>query len=70
MALRHSRNYNTKPDKQSDKVLTKPDHSVLFIRGLPREVHNQFKAFCARRGESMNSMITILIREAIRKEQA
>lgn len=55
--------------KQSDNVVRKPETTVFFIRGIPIEIRNEFKSFCAKRGLSMNKMITRLIRKAIKEDQ-
>lgn len=42
---------------------------ILYIRGLPIEVHSRFKAMCAKRGISMQKMITRLIKKALEQEK-
>lgn len=41
---------------------------IIFIRGIPDEVKNQFKAYCARRGISMTTWVTKQMREALRAD--
>lgn len=42
--------------------------AVLFIRDLPRDVKDQFKAWCARRGITMTDQITNMMKELIRED--
>ena len=42
---------------------------ILYIRGLPVDVKDQFKAACARRGLSMTERIEELIRLDIKPEK-
>jgi hypothetical protein len=41
---------------------------VLYIRRIPRDVKDQFKAHCVRRGWSMSWKIEQLMREVLKKE--
>lgn len=42
---------------------------VLYIRRIPRELRDAFKAYCYRRGVTMNHMVTTMIREVVAKER-
>ncbi len=42
--------------------------STLYIRHVPREVKDHFKAYCAKRGITMADMVTEMMREKIRKD--
>lgn len=41
---------------------------VLYIRGLPADLKDRFKAHCAQRGVTLTEMIHTLIAEAIAVE--
>lgn len=41
---------------------------VLYIRSIPRDVKDQFKAWCVLRGVSMTEQIEQLMRDTIKKE--
>jgi plasmid stability protein len=41
---------------------------VLYIRGLSRDLKDQFKAHCARRGKSMTEKIEELIRQTLKED--
>lgn len=43
--------------------------AALYIRDLPRDVKDQFKAHCARRGTSMTKRIEELMRGAIKADR-
>lgn len=46
----------------------RPREGVLYIRSIPRDVKDQFKAWCARRGTNMTAKIEDLMRETIKQD--
>lgn len=42
--------------------------SVLFIRPVPRELKQKFKAHCAAAGKSMTEVVMDFMRRAVAKE--
>lgn len=42
---------------------------IMFIRNVPEELKNQFKARCARRGVQMNERIIQLITAEVEREK-
>lgn len=40
--------------------------ATLFLRDLPREVKDAFKAHCARRGKSMTETIVQFMRQTVK----
>lgn len=52
--------------KTKPPPLTKP--AVLFLKDVPGETKNQFKAWCARRGVTMKDAIVKFMRETVSKE--
>lgn len=40
--------------------------TTVYLRAVPRHVRDQFKAYCAQRGVSMNAMLVHLMRETIK----
>lgn len=40
--------------------------ATLYIRDMPRDVKDHFKAWCAARGISMTAMITELMRDIVK----
>lgn len=42
----------------------------IYIRGLSPAVKTQFKAYCARKGVTMESAISTMIQKAIRADMA
>lgn len=42
--------------------------TTVYIRHVPREVKDHFKAYCAKRGITMADMITKMMREKIQKD--
>lgn len=49
-------------------IKSKKPPATLYVRNVPREVKDHFKAYCAKRGTTMADMLTKLMREAIRKD--
>lgn len=41
---------------------------VLYIRNIPKDVKDRFKAACARRGVSMNKQINRMMVDFIKEE--
>lgn len=44
----------------------KENLTTVYLRAVPRHVRDQFKAYCAQRGVSMNAMLVHLMKETIR----
>jgi len=39
-------------------------YSTIIVKGIPRDVHAIFKAFCARRSRTMRGVLIALMKEA------
>lgn len=55
--------------KKKDRVITGKD-SVLFIKGIPKELKDRFHAHCARRGKSMTDTVVSFMRSVIKEESS
>lgn len=42
---------------------------VLYIRGIPTDLKDRFKAYCARRGHNMTAVIHTMIAEVLAAEE-
>lgn len=51
--------------KYSDQKRRKKKVSVLFIRNVPKHIHDHFKAYCSRRGISMTSKLISLMKSVL-----
>ena len=45
------------------------DTTELYIRGIPVNLKNYFKAYCAKRGKTMSSLIVSFMREVVKNAQ-
>lgn len=43
-----------------------PRRTVLFLRGVPTDLRDQFKSWCAKRGVTMTATIRLLMRETLK----
>ena len=43
-------------------------YCALTLRGLPRTVRQQFKAYCARRGTTLTAMLIQMMRDKIAED--
>lgn len=45
------------------------NRSTLYIRDMPRDLHDAFKAWCARRGITMTDKIKQLMADTVEKPE-
>ena len=45
----------------------KTENTVMTIRNVPKRTRDQFKAYCAEQGKSMNEVIVNMLQEAAQK---
>ena len=49
--------------QKADKPV--PREAVIYIRSIPRDVKDQFKAWCAKRGYTMTEMVEHFMRRSV-----